>query len=51
MLQRDIKPVRRFVRMELVERVKAEIAAGTYETSGRMEAAMERLLDEVTGTL
>jgi len=39
------------VRTELVERVKAEIAAGTYETSGRMEAAMERLLDEMTGTL
>ena len=39
------------VRTELVERVKAEIATGTYETSDRMEAALERLLDEMTGTL
>jgi anti-sigma28 factor (negative regulator of flagellin synthesis) len=37
--------------MELVERVKAEIAAGTYETPDRVEAALERLLDEMTGTM
>ncbi len=32
------------VRAELVQRVKAEIAAGTYETPEKLEAALERLL-------
>jgi len=35
------------VRTELVERVKAEIAAGTYETPERMEVAIARLMDEL----
>ena len=35
------------VRMELVQRVRAEIAAGTYETPERMEIAAARLLDEL----
>ena len=39
------------VRTELVERVKAEIAAGTYDTPDRIDVALENLLDEMTGTL
>ena len=34
------------VRAELVARVKAEIEAGTYETSERLEIAVNRLVDE-----
>ena len=34
------------VRAELVQRVKAEIAAGTYETPERLEIAVSRLMDE-----
>jgi len=37
------------VRTELVERVKAEIAAGTYETPERIEIALTRLMEELTG--
>jgi hypothetical protein len=32
------------VRQPLVERVRREIAAGTYDTPERFEAALERLL-------
>jgi len=39
------------VRADLVARVKAEIAAGTYETPDRLDVALEHLLDEMTGTL
>jgi negative regulator of flagellin synthesis FlgM len=35
------------VRTELVERVRQEIAAGTYETPEKLEAALERLLDRL----
>jgi negative regulator of flagellin synthesis FlgM len=35
------------IRTELVERVKAELAAGTYETSERLEIAVDRLVDEL----
>ena len=35
------------IRTDLVERVKAEIAAGTYETPERLEIAIERLIEEV----
>jgi hypothetical protein len=35
------------IRRALVERVRAEIAAGTYDTPERFEAALERLLDEL----
>lgn len=35
------------VRTELVERVKAEIAAGTYETPERLEVAIDRLMEEL----
>lgn len=37
------------VRADLVQRVKAEIAAGTYETPDRLDVALERLMDELTG--
>ncbi len=33
------------IRTELVERVRREIAAGTYETPEKWEAAFDRLLD------
>ena len=35
------------IRTELVERVKAEIAAGAYETPERIDAAISRLIDEM----
>ena len=35
-------------RAELVARVRAEIALGTYETPEKLELALTRLLDEVT---
>lgn len=34
------------VRKDLVERVKSEIAAGTYDTQQKMDIALERLMDE-----
>ncbi len=37
------------VRMELVERVKAEIVAGTYETPEKMNIAADRIMDELFG--
>ena len=39
-------------RRELVERVRAEIAAGTYDTPEKWEIALDRLLNDVeTGPL
>jgi len=35
------------VRTELVQRVKAEIEAGTYETPERLEITVDRLMDEL----
>jgi len=35
------------VRRELVQRVKAEIAAGNYETPEKLRLAVERLLEEL----
>jgi negative regulator of flagellin synthesis FlgM len=35
------------VRIDLVQRVKAEIAAGVYETSERLDIALDRLMDEL----
>jgi hypothetical protein len=35
------------VRRPLVERVRREIAAGTYDTPDKFEAALERLLDRL----
>ena len=35
------------IRTELVERVRAEIAAGTYDTTENWEAALDCLLDRL----
>jgi negative regulator of flagellin synthesis FlgM len=35
------------VRVDLIERVKAEIAAGIYETPERLEIAINKLMDEL----
>ena len=37
------------VRTELIQRVKAEIIAGTYETPERIEIAVQRLMEELSG--
>ncbi len=36
------------IRAELVARVRSEIAAGAYETPDKLEAALDRLLDEIS---
>ncbi len=38
------------VRVDLVKRVKAEIAQGTYETSERIEVATDRIMADLPGT-
>jgi negative regulator of flagellin synthesis FlgM len=35
------------IRSELVNRIRQEIAGGTYETPAKIDAALERLLDEL----
>ena len=35
------------IRSDLVARVRQEIASGTYETPEKMDAALDRLLDEL----
>ncbi|MBM4005511.1 MAG: flagellar biosynthesis anti-sigma factor FlgM [Planctomycetes bacterium] len=35
------------IRADRVARIRAEIASGTYETDAKLDAAVERLLDEV----
>lgn len=35
------------VRMDLVQRVRAEIAAGEYETPERIEGTVDKLLEEI----
>lgn len=35
------------IRADLVARIRAEIAAGTYETQEKLEIALDRLLDEI----
>ena len=37
------------VRQDLVDRIKAEIQAGTYETEEKLDIAVGRLLDELGG--
>jgi hypothetical protein len=37
------------VRTELVETVRRQIAAGTYDTPEKMDAAMEELLRDLVG--
>lgn len=34
-------------RQSLISRIRAEIAAGTYETPDKLNRAMDRLLDEI----
>ena len=41
--RKDAKPIR----MELVARVRQQIAAGTYDTEERWQAALDRLLDRL----
>ncbi len=36
------------IRWQLVERVRREIAAGVYETSGKWETALDRLLERIS---
>jgi hypothetical protein len=38
------------IRTELVERVRREIAAGTYDTPEKWDAALERLWDRLQQT-
>ncbi len=35
------------IRMDLVQRVKEEIAAGTYETPERIEQTVDKLMEEL----
>lgn len=35
------------VRTDRVAQIRAEIAAGTYETDDKLDAALDRLLDEI----
>jgi hypothetical protein len=44
-------PEERPIRWELVERVRREIAAGTYETPAKLEAALRRLLERLENDL
>lgn len=42
-MTREVPPIR----AELVERIRSEIESGTYETPERIEAAIERMRDEL----
>jgi negative regulator of flagellin synthesis FlgM len=35
------------IRQDLVNQIRAQIAAGTYETPEKLDAALERMLDEI----
>jgi negative regulator of flagellin synthesis FlgM len=35
------------IRQDLVDRIRAQIASGTYETSDKLDMAVEHLLDEI----
>lgn len=35
------------IRAGLVERVRSEIAAGTYDTAEKLDIALDRMIDEV----
>ena len=35
------------VRQDVVNRIRAEIAAGTYETPAKLDAALDRMLNEL----
>ncbi len=40
-------PLRDEIRLDLVERVRREIAAGTYDTPAKWEAALDRLCESL----
>ena len=40
-------PLREGIRLDLVERVRREIAAGTYDTPAKWEAALDRLCERL----
>jgi hypothetical protein len=40
-------PQERPIRWELVERVRREIASGTYDTDEKMDLALERLMKQL----
>ena len=44
-MEDDIRP--EGIRKKLVERVRREIAAGTYDTPEKWEAALDRLLEQL----
>jgi negative regulator of flagellin synthesis FlgM len=35
------------IRQDVVNRIRSEIAAGTYETPDKLDAALNRMLDEI----
>jgi flagellar biosynthesis anti-sigma factor FlgM len=35
------------IRQDRVQAIRAQIASGTYETSGKLDVAVNRLLDEI----
>jgi flagellar biosynthesis anti-sigma factor FlgM len=35
------------IRQDRVQAIRSQIASGTYETSGKLETAVSRLLDEI----
>ena len=35
------------IRQDRVQSIRAQIAAGTYETTGKLDVAVSRLLDEI----
>lgn len=35
------------IRQDVVNRIRAQIASGTYETADKLDVAVERLLDEI----
>jgi negative regulator of flagellin synthesis FlgM len=35
------------IRQERVQAIRAQIASGTYETSGKLDVAVTRLLDDI----
>jgi negative regulator of flagellin synthesis FlgM len=35
------------IRQDLVNSIRAQIAAGTYETPAKLDAALDRMLDEI----
>jgi anti-sigma28 factor (negative regulator of flagellin synthesis) len=42
--ENDSKPPDPAIRTELVDRIRREIAAGTYDTPEKLEAALDRML-------